>query len=145
MASIISLDRIVEKWVRRAGQAGPDYEQGIKAPRRDWAQSAQAAEQNYRDAVTRAAQEGRFGRGVGRVGTPKWQRRSLELGTVRFGPGVAAAADDFSRGFAPIREAIAAVQLPPRRPRRDPANLQRVNAMVTAIVAAAQNRERGTR
>ncbi len=95
--------------------------------------------------MTRAAAEGRFGRGVARAGTPKWQQRSLELGAARFGPGVAAAADDFARGFAPIREAIAAVQLPPRRPRRDPANLQRVNAIVNAIIAAAQQRERGAR
>ena len=145
MAAIIPLERIKEKWVRRAAQAGPDYEAGIRNPRRDWAQAAAAANDNYRDAVTRAATEGRFRRGVERVGTPKWQQRSLELGTQRFGPGVAVAADDFARGFAPIREAIAAVVLPPRRPRRDPANLQRVTAVVNAIVAAARQREGGTR
>ncbi|MFQ5986636.1 MAG: hypothetical protein ACE5KQ_04700 [Thermoplasmata archaeon] len=145
MAAIKALERIREKWVRRAGQAGPDYEEGVRTTPKDWAANAGAAEGNYRDAVTRAATEGRFGRGVSRVGTQKWRRRSLELGTVRFGPGVAAAAEDFSRGFAPIREAIAAVTLPPRRPRRDPANLQRVSAVVNAVVAAAQARDRGTR
>ncbi len=42
MAAIIPLERIREKWVRRAGQAAPDYEAGIRNPRRDWAQAAQA-------------------------------------------------------------------------------------------------------
>jgi len=139
------LDRIVEKWSRRASQAGPDYEAGVRNPRRDWAQAAAAADGNYRQAVTAAAGEGRYGRGVQRAGTPKWQRKAVELGTARFGPGVAAAAPEYTSGFGPIREAIAAATLPPRRPRRDPGNLQRVNAIVQAIVAAAQARERAGR
>ena len=145
MAAIIALNRIVEKWVRRAGQAGPDYEAGVTTTPKDWAANALAGEANYRDAVTRAAAEGRFGRGVQRVGTPKWRQAAITKGVPRFGPGVAAASEDFARGFAPIREAIAAVQLPPRRPRRDPANLQRVTAVVNAIIAAAQAREKGGR
>lgn len=144
MAAIIPLDRATEKFVRRAGQAGPDYEAGVKAPRRNWAESAAAAEATYRDAVTAAATQGRFGRGVRRAGNQKWQNRAVELGVPRFGPGVAAAADDWTRGFAPIHRAIAAVQLPPRRPKRDPANRQRINAMLDAITAAAVAAERGT-
>lgn len=137
MAEIKSLDRIVDKWARRAAQAGPDYESGVRNPRRDWAQAAQAANNTYRDAVTAAAQRGDFGRGVQRVGTPKWQNRAINLGVPRFPTGVAGAQDDYSRGFAPFREAIAAVQLPPRRPTRDPANRQRINAVLDAIIAAA--------
>ena len=136
MAEIKTLDRIVEKWQRRAGQAGVDYEAGVKNPRRDWAQAAVAANNTYRDAVTAAAQAGHYGRGVTRVGTPKWQLRSIALGPSRFPTGVAAAADDFARGFAPYREAIASVVLPARRPRRDPGNRGRINAVLDAIVAA---------
>lgn len=134
MAEIKPLDRIVEKWQRRAAQAGPDYDLGVSNPRRDWAAAAQAADATYRDAVTAAATAGHYKRGVARVGTPKWQTRAKVLGTARFGPGVAAATDDYSRGFAPYREAIASAVLPARRPRRDPANRQRINAVLDKIV-----------
>ena len=136
MAEIKTLDRIVEKWQRRANQAGPDYDAGVSNPRRDWAQAAAGANNTYRDAVTAAAQAGHYGRGVTRVGTAKWQQRAKILGTARFGPGVAAAADDFSRGFAPYREAIAGAKLSPRRPRRDPGNRTRINEVLDAIVGA---------
>jgi hypothetical protein len=143
MAEIKTLDRIVEKWQRRAAQASTDYDAGVSNPRRDWAQAANAANNSYRDAVTAAAQAGNYGRGVQRAGTPKWQNRAKVLGSARFGPGVAAATDDYSRGFAPYREAIAGAQLPARRPRRDPGNRQRINAVLDAVVAAKQ-RVQGT-
>lgn len=143
MAEIPALDRIVEKWQRRSAQAGPDYDQGVSNPRRDWAQSAAAANNSYRDAVTAAAQAGAYAAGVQRAGTPKWQTRAKVLGTARFGPGVAAAADDYSRGFAPIREGIAAARLSPRGPRRDPRNRTRINEMLDSIIGASQ-RSKGT-
>lgn len=144
MAAIIPLDRATEKFVRRAGQAGPDYEQGVRNPRRNWADAASAAETTYRDAVTTAAQQGRFGRGVRRAGQAKWQKRAIELGVPRFPTGVAAAADDWTRGFAPFHQAISAATLPPRRPTRDPANRQRINAILDAVTQAAIQRERTT-
>src|SRR5574341_2412842 len=138
MAEIPALDRIVEKWQRRSAQAGPDYDQGVSNPRRDWQQSAAAANNTYRDAVTAAAQAGAYAAGVQRAGTAKWQTRAKVLGTARFGPGVAAAADDYSRGFAPIREGIAAARLSPRGPRRDPRNRTRLNEMLDSIIGASQ-------
>lgn len=144
MAAIIPLERIRERWVRRAGQAAPDYETGVSTTQKDWAQNTAAADANYRAAVTAAANEGRFGRGVARAGTAKWRRGAIEKGVARFAPGVAASADEYSRGFAPFRQAVEALQLPPRRPRRDPGNLQRVNAVVTAMIQTARQQE-GTR
>lgn len=145
MAAIIPLERIRERWVRRAGQAAPDYETGVTTTPKDWAQNASAAEGNYRTAVTAAANEGRFGRGVQRVGTAKWRRGAIEKGVARFGPGVAAAAEDFSRGFQPFRQAIESLSLPPRRPRRDPGNLERVRAVVNAMIATARTQEGASR
>lgn len=142
MAPIIPLDRATERFVRRAGQAGPDYEAGVRNPRRNWQEATTAAEPSYRDGVTAAAQQGRFGRGVRRAGNAKWQRRAVELGVPRFPTGVAAAADEWTRGFQPFHAAISAVQLPPRRPKRDPANRQRINAVLDAVIAAAATRDR---
>lgn len=143
MAEIPALDRIVEKWQRRSAQAGPDYDFGVSNPRRDWQASAAAANNTYRDAVTAAATAGAYAAGVNKAGTAKWQNRAKILGTARFGPGVAAASDDFARGFAPIREGIAAARLSPRGPRRDPRNRTRINENLDAIIAASQ-RARGT-
>lgn len=142
MAGIIPLDRASERFVRRAGQAGPDYEAGVRNPRQPWAERASAAEANYRDAVTLAAQQGRFGRGVRKAGNQKWQSRAATLGTARFPSGVAAAAPDWTAGFAPYHQAISAVQLPPRRPTRDPANRQRINAILDAVIRAADQQQR---
>lgn len=142
MAPIIPLDRATERFVRRAGQAGPDYEAGVRAPRRPWAEAAAAAEPAYRDGVTAAAAAGRFGRGVRRAGNAKWQQRSIELGVARFPSGVAAASGEWTRGFAPFHQAISAVQLSPRRPKRDPANRQRINQILDAVTAAAVARDR---
>lgn len=141
MAAIIPLDRIRERWVRRAAAAAPDYETGVSTTTKDWANLTAAAEPNYRTAVVAAANEGRFGKGVARVGTAKWRRGAIEKGVPRFGPGVAAAADEFSRGFQPFRQAIEGLTLPARRPRRDPANLERVRAVVNAMIATARAQE----
>lgn len=143
MAAIIPLDRATERFVRRAGQAGPDYEAGVRAPRRPWAESAGAAEGNYRDGVTAAATQGRYGRGVRRAGNQKWQSRAVELGVGRFPSGVAAASGDWTKGFAPYHQAIAAATLPPRRPTRDPANRQRINAILDAVIKTAQQQQQG--
>ena len=145
MAAIIPLDRIRERWVRRAAAAAPDYEIGVTTTPKDWAQLAAAANANYVAGVTAAATADRFASGVTRAGTAKWRRGAVEKGVARFGPGVAAAAEDFSRGFQPFRQAIEALTLPARRPRRDPANLQRVTAVVNAMIATARAQEGGSR
>lgn len=142
MANIIALDRATERFIRRAGAAGPDYEAGVKNPRAPWAERAAASEDNYKAAVTLAAGQGRYGRGVRRAGNTKWQNRAVTLGTARFPSGVAAAAPDWTAGFAPYHQAISAAQLPPRRPTRDPANRQRINAILDAVIRAADQAQR---
>ena len=68
MAAIIPLDRATERFVRRAGQAGPDYEAGVRAPKRPWAESATAAESNYEGGVQQGITAKRYGKGVRRAG-----------------------------------------------------------------------------
>lgn len=138
MAAIRSATDIAKKWSEVAPARAAQYEQGVKNPVRDYAQNAAAASDAWKAGVQAAVARDGFKRGVQKVGTAKWQERAAKLGPARYGPGVQAAVGDYEAGFAPYREAIASATLPPRGPRRSPQNLQRVNAMVTAI---AQRKE----
>ncbi len=135
MVAIRSAREIAEKWADVTPTRTGFYESGVRAPKKDWARSAKAAESTYKDAVTRAAHEGRYGRGVDKAGTDKWQRKSIEVGAGRWGPGVSVAAPDFEAGFAPYRDVIDKITLKPRFPKGDPRNFERVKQIGEALHA----------
>ncbi len=139
MASIRTVDRIAKKWAEVTPQRAGEYAAGVADPRRDWAQATTAAEPAYQAGVQAAIQRKAFSKGVSKAGTGKWQRGATEKGAQRFGPGVQLAQEAYSVGFAPYREAIARVQLPPRFARRDPRNLDRVKAVVDALKAVKES------
>lgn len=139
MASIRTVDRIAKKWAEVTPQRAGEYAAGVADPRRDWARATQAAEPAYNAGVQAAIQRKAFGKGVAAAGTAKWQRGATEKGAQRFGPGVQLAQEAYQAGFAPFREAIARVQLPPRFARRDPRNLDRVKAVVDALKAVKES------
>jgi len=131
---IKSLTAIKEKWTRVTPGRMADYTLGIKNPRRDWEQETLAAADNWKAGVDAAQAKGLFPKGVKEAGTKKWQDKALKLGPGRFSEGVYEAGDDYERGFAPYREALARATLPPKFPRRDPRNIERVRATVKALV-----------
>lgn len=133
MAAIRDISRIAEKWARVTPQRATDYEQGVQSPRADWQQATTAAAQSYVQGVTQAAQEGRFQKGVQKAGTAKWSRKALQVGTQRFGPGVAIAEPDFREAFEPYRRIIETTTLPPRGPKGSPQNIQRVAVIAQAL------------
>lgn len=133
MAAIKPIEQASDKWVRRASVAAPDYTAGVESPRTDWAEAATGADANFRAGVTAAATAGRYAAGVRKAGTERWKSGALKKGPGRFAEGVSIAKEDWSRGFAPYREAISALRLPPRGPAGSPANLQRVAAIATAL------------
>lgn len=135
MVAIRSSREIAQKWADVTPTRTAFYEAGVKAPRVDWATATKAAEQNYKDSVIKAANEGRFGKGVISAGTEKWQRKSIEVGAGRWGPGVSAAAPDFEEGFAPYRDVIDKLVLKPRFPKGDPRNYDRVRQIGEALHA----------
>lgn len=126
MVAIRSAREIAEKWSSVTPTRTGFFEAGVRAPRRDWARSAIAAADNYKIAVIAAANEGRFQKGVNKAGTEKWQRKTLDIGAGRWGPGVSVAAPDFEAGFSPYRDAIDKLVLKPRFPKGDPRNYDRV-------------------
>jgi len=131
---------IAEKWARVTPQRDADYRAGVEAPLKDWATEAVNANDRYVEAVTAAAAAGRYAAGVSAAGTEKWKRGAIQKGVSRWGPGVRVAQSDFERGFAPFRDVIERVELPPRRPAGDPANIERVAAIARALHEAKVGR-----
>lgn len=134
MAEIKSLSAIREKWTRVTPGRQEDYKIGIQNPRRDWETETAAAKDNWKAGVDAAAGKNLFEKGVSKAGTKKWEQRALAKGPGRFSEGVYIAGGDYERGYAPYREAIARTDLPPKFPRRDPRNLERVRSVVNAMV-----------
>lgn len=118
-----------DKWARRAGNAGPEYEEGVKNPKRDWATETKAAEPNYEKGVQAAITRKSYGKGVEKTGTAGWQKNAIAKGPARFQEGVRLAKSDYEKGFAPFRDVIANTTLPPRGPKGDPANIKRVEIL----------------
>jgi len=121
------------KWARRAGSAGIEYEEGVKAPRRDWATTTAAANEAYKRAVVEAAQKDRFKAGVTKAGTSKWQSAAIAKGPGRYSEGVALAEGAYEEGFRPFAETIRSIKLSPRGPKGSAENLKRVAEMSQAL------------
>jgi len=126
MVAIKSSQNASAKWARRAGSAGQEYEEGVKAPRTSWAAATAAAAPAYDAGVTAAIGRKAFQNGVKNAGDAKWQKNAVEKGPARYTQGVQLAQDDYEKGFAPYRSALASLQLPPRKAKGDPSNIQRV-------------------
>lgn len=140
MPAIKSATEIAEKWARVTPGRATDYEAGVKAPKKDWETMTLAAADAYKEGIQTAIAENRFERGVREAGTAKWQQKAVSVGTVRWGPGVAAARDAYEKGFAPYRDIIERIQLPPRRPKGDPGNIDRVRIVAMALHEAKVKR-----
>jgi len=136
MAEIAGVDAIASKWARVTPTRTADYETGVRNPGKDWLRSTLASKDAWKAGMTEAITKGTWDKGVSRAGMVGWQEGAISKGVPRWGPGVQVAEPKYAAGFAPYREAIARVQLPPRFARRDPRNLQRVNAIVDALVKA---------
>jgi len=133
MAEVKSLQSIQEKYGRVTPGRSEDYKIGVSSPRRSWAKAAAAANETYKTGVTAAANANRFSQGVQAAGDSKWQGKSLAKGPGRFSEGTMLAAPDYAKGFAPYAETIAQTQLPPRFPKGDPRNLDRVKTISQAL------------
>ena len=138
MAKIASIDQIAEKWARVTPSRATDFEDGVRNPSVDWAQATSAAEGNYDSGVQAAIADKRFGKGVKKAGTAKWQDATLRKGISRWTQGVADGGAAYAAGFAPFQSAIAALTLPQRFARRDPRNLERVKAVVDLMIKTAK-------
>lgn len=129
------IDQIVKKWQTRAGAAGADYVAGVQNPRRPQASSAAAAAQSWATGVQQAVTNGSYAKGV-TAGADKYMRNATGKGAQRYPTGITAAAPDFQNGLTPYLNVLANLQLPPRLPKGDPGNVQRVAAVDAALRSA---------
>jgi len=133
MANIRAINEIARKWQEVTPGRAAQYQQGVQRPKVDWQQATAEASDAWQAGVQEAIAQNRFSRGVQEAGTQKWQRKALELGTQRWGPGVQAALEEYERGFAPYRDVIERTTLPPRGRKGDPNNIQRVAVIARAL------------
>jgi hypothetical protein len=121
------------KWSSRASAAGQAYSDGVSNPRSPWAASTEAAAPAYGAGVQAAVSNGRFAKGVAAAGDAKWQANSKSKGVQRYPQGVQQAQSAYQSGVAPYLSALGSIQLPPRGPKGDPGNVNRVSAIATAL------------
>lgn len=133
MAEIKSLDRIGKKWQTVTPQRADEYEEGIKNPRKSWQQATEDASEAYASGVQEAISNDSFSKGVGEAGDAKWREGALKKGVRRWPEGVRLGGEAYRRGFAPYHSVIAGVTLPPRGPKGDPRNYDRVKAIGEAL------------
>ena len=133
MAEVKAIGRIKEKWTRVTPMRAEDFKLGVQSPRRDWEKSAVAAKETHKQAMVAAAAADSYGKGVTKAGTAKWQSKALTKGPGRFAEGVMLGGDDYEKGFAPYRDEIEKTALPPRFPKRDPRNINRVAVLAAAL------------
>lgn len=126
---------VAGKWARRAGSATQEFTEGVQNPRQDWAQATVAAAANQAAAIQQAITEKRFEKGVAKAGTGRWQQKTLSKGSQRFASGVQEAELDYATAVQPYLEVAANTVLPPRGPKGDPKNFQRVITMANAMRA----------
>lgn len=130
MAGVKPLDKITAKWERVSASAQAEYEAGVKDPRRDWAAATKGAEKAYDAGIQAAIAAKRFGKGVAKAGTAKWQAMAIAKGPRRWSEGISLAKTTYAEAFAPYHTALGSISYPEKGPRGDPRNIARV-----AIVA----------
>lgn len=135
MINIKPLDAIQKKFAQRAQAAGPAYAEGVANPRRPWAASAKASSDAWSQGVQTAIQNGRFTKGIDRAGDAKWSANAAGVGAQRYPTGAAAAAPAYGNGFSAYLTVLSNLSLPPRFPRGDPRNNDRVSAVTAALHA----------
>lgn len=121
------------KFVARAGGAAADYAKGVQGAGDIWAAHTAAAEQTFADGVQAAIARKAFSHGVMAAGPAKFVTAAAGKGAQRYPSGVAAAGPLWQSKTGPYLDTIANLTLPPRRPKGDPANMQRVQAVTDAL------------
>lgn len=130
---------IASKFVTRAQAAAPDYKTGVANAGGAWEQATGAAEPAYEAGVQASIANKRFTKGVTGKGG-KFQTNAVNLGSQRYGPGVANAQAAYQAGMAPVLQTLQGIQLPPKSFRGSPGNQQRANVVATALAAMRANK-----
>lgn len=121
------------KWTDNASRAAAEYAENAAAAAEDWARRTAGAADNYGQAISAAGIKNRFRSGVVKAGAAKYSRKIADVARDRFGPGVAAAKDDYKAGAEPYFSILSSLTLSPRKPKGDPSNYKRVEEVGKAL------------
>jgi len=121
------------KFVQRAQAAAPDYAKGVAGAGARWAAATAGANDSYVAGVTAAANAGRFKKGVEAAGPAKYETAATGKGAQRYAPGIQLAGPNWQNKTSPYLDTIASLTLPPRRPKGDPSNYVRSQAVGEAL------------
>ena len=124
---------VANKWATRAGAAGADYAAGVNSTTKDWATDTANAAPTWAAGVQAAAANNSFAKGVTTAGTAKWKTKAANTGAARYPQGVAAAKSYFQNGIQNVLNVLSGLTLPARGPKGDPANINRVTTVTTAL------------
>jgi len=133
MPKIRSTAKIAEKYGRVTPAKGRELEAGLKDPKKIWVDEAAAAGEAWRGGVEGAIARDGFVKGVVEAGQSAYLDPALKLGVGRYRAGVEFGVPKYSKKFAPYRDVIEGTTLPPRGPVGDPANIERVRVMASAL------------
>lgn len=140
MPAIRSIAELSEKWKRVTPGRRTDYEQGIANPKKDWGTEALASNEAWKGGVQEAISRNAFASGVQSKGTAGWKADTIQKGPERWAPGIGYGAPNYAKNFAPFQSVIASTTLPPKYPKGDPRNIDRVTAISQALRAAKVGR-----
>lgn len=126
MAEVKPMSKIVEKFMRNASRAAPDYKDGCETTKKDQAALAIESAPIYEAALTASFGRDAFQKGLRKSGHSGWKRGATGKGTLRYPQGIIESGPAFQEGFAPHHSALEGITYPPRGPRGSPQNLERV-------------------
>lgn len=128
---------IARRYVKFAPARASRYEEGVRAPVRDWEKETAEAEKNYEEGITAAMKRKAFGKGVHRCGTARQQSQTIK-NINRWAEGIEGAEDVMTAAMESVARVAQAIVLPPAYPKGDPRNYKRSEAVGTALRKAKE-------
>ncbi len=122
-----------QKFSTRAAAASQDYATGVAAAGAAWQSATAGSGDAYAAGVQAAIGRKAFENGVAKAGASKYSTNASGKGAQRYPSGVQAAAPAWQAATAKYLQVLSGLTLPPRRPKGDPGNLARVQAVTTAL------------
>ncbi len=101
MAIKKTVQQATEKWQRRVGQAGQDYQAGVQHAQ-GWAAKAVAAAPRRNAGLTMAISDGRIDAGIQRAGDNKWRSHALAKGAPAYVANTPKAAPAYNAGMSKV-------------------------------------------
>lgn len=136
MPVIKDITTSAQKWSRNAGSAATEFAANAQGAAAKWGQETQKSGANFRQAISAGNIQAKFERGVAKAAqSGKFARKLALVGASRYSEGVGAAQQDWASGFEPYQSVLQGVTLPPRAPRGDARNYERVKAIGQALNA----------